>query len=239
MVKKAESESKELTSWQQAIAADAKKVAHNEGTDSSAIKIQHGMMMYHDQPVPNNELDVIIVASVSENCFYKGKYDADKISSPDCFAQGLEPTGLIPHENVLEPINSDCDTCPNNEFGSAGKGKACKNYRKLIFIPANTLAEDVPKAEMAYMKVSPTSVNNWRKYAQQLVGSAGIPPWAAYTKVKVVPDKKTIHQIQFHGIGPIEDQEILAAVHARIESAEAKLLQPYTYEEEEEDSGKY
>jgi len=230
----------ELTHWQQAIADDAKKVAHNEGSDSSAITIRHGTMLYHDQPIPNNEFEVIVVASVTERCYYDGPYDADKISSPACFAQSLDSRELTPHKNVKEPQAENCATCPLAEFGTAkqGKGPACKTYRKLIMIPANTQAEDVPKAEMAYLKVSPTSVKNWSKYAQQLVASAGIPPWAAITKVKVVPDKKTIHQVTFQGVGPLEDQELLSAIHGRIEEAEAKLLQPYTYDEEEE-SGKY
>lgn len=229
---------KELMSWQEDLKAHAKNIAHNEGNDSSAITISHGTMMYHDQPIPNNELDVIILASATEHCYYGSAYDPDKISSPDCFSQGLEPTGLVPHANVPEPIAATCDTCPYNEFGSAdvGKGKKCKEYRKLIMIPANTAPEDVGRAEMAYMKVSPTSIKNWKKYVQQLVGSAGIPPWASVTKVKVVPDKKTIHQINFTGVQPLEDESLLAAIHARIGEAEQKLLTPYTYEEEEADS---
>lgn len=235
------SKGKELAAWQQQIAADAKKVAHNEGTDSSAITIQHGRMMYREQPVPDNALDVIVVASSTERCYYDKPYDPDKISSPRCFAQSLETRDLVPHENVAEPIHPTCEGCPMAEFGSAkqGKGPACKTYRKLIMIPAGTQAEDVPRAEMAYMKVSPTSVKNWSKYAQQLVASAGIPPWAAKTQVKVVPDKKTIHQVTFTGLGPVGDDELLHAIHARIEEAEKKLMQPYTYEEEEAESSKY
>jgi hypothetical protein len=231
----------ELASWQQDLAVHAKAVAHNEGSDSSAITIQHGAMQYHDMPIPNNELDVIVLASTTERCYYDKPYDPDVIGSPTCFAQSLEPRGLTPHENVAEPVHTDCDSCPLAEFGSAkqGKGPACKTYRKLIMIPADTQAEDVPKAEMAYLKVSPTSVKNWSKYAQQLVSSAGIPPWAATTKVKVVPDKKTIHQVTFLGIAPLDDDSLLAAIHGRIEEAQGKLMQPYTYDEEEAEASNY
>jgi hypothetical protein len=228
----------ELAAWQQDLAIHAKAVAHNEGSDSSAITIQHGAMMYHDQPIPNNELDVIVIASSTERCYYDKPYDPDVISSPACFAQSLDPKTLSPHENVPEPQAESCSSCPLAEFGSAkqGKGPACKTYRKLIMIPADTAAEDVPKAEMAYLKVSPTSVKNWSKYAQQLVSSAGIPPWAATTQVKVVPDKKTIHQVTFNGIAPIEDQALLAAIHGRIEEAEGNLMQPYSYDDEEDEA---
>ena len=233
--------SKELAAWQQDMAKHAKEVAHNEGTDSSAITIQHGAMMYHEQPVPGNQLDVIVIAAATERCYYASDYDPDKISSPDCFAQSLDPKSLTPHENVAEPQHTDCSSCPMAEFGSAkrGKGPACKTYRKLIMVPAGTSAEDMPRAELAYMKVSPTSVKNWSKYAQQLVATAGIPPWATETQIKVVPDKKTIHQILFNGIAPIKDESTLMAIHARIEEAEEKLLQPYTYEEEEEEEEAY
>jgi hypothetical protein len=231
---------KELASWQSDLAAAAKAIAKNEGTDSSAITIQHGTMMYHEQAIPNNELEVIVVASTAENCYYSGAYDPDKISSPECFAQSLDPKSMAPHSNVAEPIAENCQVCPYNEFGSKGKGKMCKNYRKLIMIPAGTTADEVAGAELAYLKVSPTSVNNWKKYCQQLVASAGIPPWAAKTKIKVVPDKKTIHQVTFHAVEPVGDDALLAAIHGRIEEGESQLLQPYTYEEDEvAESSKY
>jgi len=232
----------EVVSWKEQIKADAKKVALNEGTDSSAITIQHGRMMYREQEVPDNTMRAIVIATSTERCYYDKPYDPDKISSPRCFAQSLESRELVPHENVVEPMAPTCAECPMAEFGSAkvGKGPACKTYRKIMLLPEKVLPEDVPKVEMAYLKVSPTSVKNWSKYAQQLVASAGLPPWAAVTQIKVVPDKKTIHQVTFSGIGPIDDDELLSAVHARIEEAEKKLMTPYTYEDEEEEaSGKY
>jgi len=225
-------------------------IAHNEGTDSSAITIQNGNMIYHEQPIPNNELEVIILASTAEMCLYEGDYDPDNISSPDCFAQSVDPRDLIPHTNVPEPRAARCSECPNNRFRGGGYdaskspeggGKWCKEYRKLIMIPANTQPDEVAEAEMAYMKVSPTSIKNWKKYVQGLVASAGIPPWAAVTKIKVVPDRKTIHQIQFSGVRNLDDETLLSAIHSRIHEAEEKLLQPYTYEEDadEEASSKY
>lgn len=232
----------EVAAWKQAIATDAKKVAHNEGSDNEALTISRGRLYYQDREVPNGEIDVIVVASSTENCYYDKPYDPDNIHSPSCFAQSLESTGLVPHENVPEPMSAECDDCPMNQFGSAkvGKGKACKNYRKLMMLRANVQAEDVPKAEMVYLKVSPTSIRNWKKYAQQLVASSGLPPWAVRTRIKVVDDRKTIHQILFEGIEPIEDESLLAAIHGRIPKAEERLLTPYTYEDQEEgDSSRY
>lgn len=240
---------KELASWQSDLAKHATAIAKNEGTDSSAITIQHGTMMYHEQAIPNNELDVIVVASTAEQCLYESAYDPDKISSPECFAQSVNPNELAPHPDVPNPRAESCNVCPQNRFANGafngnkapeGGGAWCKGYRKLVMIPAGTAAEDIPTAEMAYMKVSPTSVKNWKKYTQQLVASAGIPPWAATTKIKVVPDKKTIHQVTFKGLGAVEEEAMLAAIHGRIEEGESQLLQPYSYGEDEvAESSKY
>ncbi len=233
---------KEVAAWKEALKEDAKQIAHNEGTDSSAITITSGMLMYREQPVPGNSLDVIVIASSTEHCLYEGDYDPDNIASPDCFAQSLETRDLIPHENVAEPLASACDDCVRNRFPASGYvagktapdgGKWCKQYRKLIMVPADTTAEDIARAELAYLKISPTSVKNWSKYVQHLVASAGIPPWAAKTRISVKPDKKTIHRIEFEGIGSLEDDALLSGIHARIEDAESRLMQPYTYEEDE------
>ena len=232
------SKSKAVADWKSDLVASAEKVAQNEGTDSSAITIQHGRMMYREQEVPGSTMDVIVVASTTERCYYDKPYDPDVISSPRCFAQSLETRGLVPHENVAEPINDTCEGCGLAEFGSAkqGKGPACKTYRKLMLIHGDVPASDIPKTEMAYIKVSPTSVKNWGKYAQQLVASSGLPPWGAITKLSVVPDKKTIHQVTFSAVAPLKDEDVLSAVHARITEAEEKLLKPYSYDEEEEDT---
>ena len=228
-------ESTELASWQQALVADATKVAHNEGSDSMAVKIQHGHLMYRDQPIPNDELSVVVIASSTERCYYDQAYDADVITSPACFAQSLDSHNLTPHPNVASPQHETCTGCPMAEFGSAkqGKGPACKTYRKLVFMPADTQAENVATADLAYLKVSPTSVKNWQFYCQQLVASAGIPPWAATTQIKVVPDKKTMWQVLFSAIAPLQDDALLSAIHGRIEAAEEIIMQPYTYDEDE------
>lgn len=228
---------KELARWEEDLAVHAKQVAHNEGSDSQAFTIQHGALNYRDQPIPNNQMDVIVVASITERCYYDKPYDPDVISSPTCFAQSTDSRNLVPHENVPNKQAESCDVCPLAEFGSAkqGKGPACKTYRKIAMVPAGLEPEETAKEDIGYLKVSPTSVKNWRKYAQELVASNGVPPWAAVTRVRVVPDKKTIHQVQFGMVELIKEPEMLSVVHGRIEEAENILLKPYTYEDDEEE----
>ena len=51
----------------------------------------------------------------------------------------------------------NCMTCPNNEFGSDGNGKLCKNMHKLYILAENC-------AVPITLSLPPTSLENWRNY---------------------------------------------------------------------------
>jgi hypothetical protein len=72
------------------------------------------------------ELEVVVVDFVSSNLFYDGPFDRDNPQPPGCFAIGVEPSLLVPSPNSPNKQAETCSACPNNQFGSAGKGKACK-----------------------------------------------------------------------------------------------------------------
>ena len=81
------------------------------------------------------ELEVVVVDFVSSNLFYDGPFDRDNPQPPGCFAIGVEPSLLVPSPNSPNKQAETCSACPNNQFGSAGKGKACKNTRLLAVMP--------------------------------------------------------------------------------------------------------
>jgi len=72
-----------------------------------------------DNPDIVKELKVIIVDQYAVNAYYKDAYDGTEVA-PDCFSndghKGINQYGEI----------CNCDTCPNNRYGSAidGLGKA-------------------------------------------------------------------------------------------------------------------
>lgn len=224
------SESKEVVSWEDRMAADAKAVAKAERPPVSRIVCDKSGMTYLEQDI-GKELDVIVVASSFERTFYEDEYDPDVIVPPTCFAQSVAGDDMVPHENVPEPVSADCASCPNAEYGSArlGKGQACKTYRKLMMVPANS--DDYASSELAMLRVPPASLKFYSRYIQG-VAASGRPPWSVITTVKVVPQKMAF-TLAFNRVANLEDSAELAAIAGRIEECENLLMQPYSYDVDE------
>ena len=236
--------SQDVVPWKEQMALDAVKVAKQERPASSFISMKGGVMTYQEEHIKDNKLDCVVLAYVFERTMYDRAYDADDTGPPDCFAQSLTAETLNPHKNVKEPVNPTCHGCPKAEFGTAkqGKGPACKTYRKLMVMPSSALGEEIGDAEIALLRVPPTSVKNWSNYANKIANTTGVPPWAVQTMISCAPHPKKMFEVSFDLINPIADEGMLAAIHSRIPAAEQSLLTPYTYDDEAapaEDSDKY
>lgn len=71
----------------------------------------------------------IIVDSHPANAYWSDKTER----KPTCWSYD----GKVPSPDVPEPKSSLCGSCPLNRFGSdpdGGKGKACKNMRRLVIL---------------------------------------------------------------------------------------------------------
>lgn len=115
---------------------------------------------------------------------YTGLYNAANPQKPNCFAVGREnpDSGLLaPHESVKKPLGKDCGSCAKNQWGSAatGKGKACKNQRRLILVPPNFTEDTEPMT----LYVSPQGLKNWDKYASRLNAEHGALPVQVVTAI--------------------------------------------------------
>jgi hypothetical protein len=118
-----------------------------------------------------------------------------------------------------------------NEFGSAdngtGKGKACKNIRRLALISAKPLTEDsVSKGEVAYLKTPVTSVKNWAAYVRTLDALEHIPPLAVVTQIGSVPDAKSQFKLTFNKVENI-DEDLTDALLARHDIVASEIDFPY------------
>ena len=110
-----------------------------------------------------------IVGFVAINQFYKGKYDPKNLAGPVCAAAGQNIADLRPFEKAPEKQNADCHTCWANQWGSDGKGKACKNQRQLALIAPDAQAD----GPIMLLKVSPTGTTFWDAYALEVTAAAG------------------------------------------------------------------
>lgn len=220
----------ELTRWEDTLAKEAKQVAALERPALSQISTRAGQLVYQGQPVPGNKLPCIVIASAFENRYYDRPFDPNNRSAPKCFSLSLTGDDMVPSEEVKEPQSPACSGCKLNQWGSdpkGGKGKACKQVRRLALLPAAAVATGGSKTtEMALISIPVTSARNWANYVNQCATEYSRPPWALITEISTEPNAKTQFQIIFKTMGMVGD-EYLGDMQKRIELAQNVLLEPY------------
>jgi hypothetical protein len=216
----AKKQSKELTVWEQ------KAHAYAKATKASA-PLQQGRFLSLKNGVFNKggvdlgtEMKVIVVGHIHENQWFSDDYDPDTSQIPACFAFGVKKTnedgtvqdsldGMKPHEKSTKPQEEECHQCPMNEFGSSdrGKGKACKNVRRIAIIPQGEM-EDPLSADLAFMKVPVMSAKNFDGYLNRV---ADIPymVFGVICQMHIEKDKKAQFVVKFDVVEKIEDPDIL------------------------------
>jgi hypothetical protein len=218
----------------------------------SFFSVAAGVLSFDGAPIPGNQMAVVILDHIHENVFYEGIYDAGNPRPPTCFAFARDGSELAPHETVVEAGQAQhetCKGCSQNEWGTAerGRGKACRNTRRLAMIPAGTIdvnsgrftpftdPDHFETATVGIMKIPVTSVNGFGTYVKQVSGAVRRPPHGVFTRVRVVPDPKTQVRVLFEPLdnAPAGIIPILMKRHA--ETRETIMFPyPLSYDEPEE-----
>ena len=247
------SESRAITNYDEAFAKAAAAAAATEQlTGGTFISTKGGVLAFGEEVMPGNQVAVIVLDSVHENTFYSAKYDPNQKAAPICYAfsRDGDRDEMGPHESMqvdltyFQPQHPQCHGCKWNEWGSAekGKGKACQNRRRLALIPAGYYqprrgSRDMdlelyadPKhfqqADIAYMKLPVTSVNDWSKYVNQLSANFQRPPFGVVTRIYLEPHPDWQYTVNFELIDKIPD-DIAQTIFARHEEAVKAIIQGY------------
>lgn len=230
-----------VVAWQEQMSAAAKQQAAVEQVTGSfkSISTRNGILSVDDNAIKDNELRCIILASAHENQHYQGAFNPSQLNAPACFALSLDGADMAPHENSQDIQNETCDGCWANEMGSAetGRGKACKNIRRLLLVTEDALdsAEAMEEAEARMLKVPVTSVNNWSKFVNRIAEEMDRPSWGVVALIKLVPDAKTQFKLQFSFESLVSfDQELFDATLKRIEDLNKEIIAPYAIPSEED-----
>jgi hypothetical protein len=202
-----------------ALAVESLK-AEQSSLQTTFLSTKSGTLTYSGDAVAGNKLACVILAAPVERLYYSTRYDPTKIVGPDCFAIASMATGMGPNSASPQPQHSSCEGCPKNEWGSSptgGKGKACRETRRLLVIPADaiTSAESVKAAEVAALRPPVTSLKNYATYVQTVAASLRRPPLAVISEIAVVPDPKTQFKVTFNMLKAIDDPVIISALVAR------------------------
>lgn len=232
-----------IMNWDDELMKEAQEASAKEKAPGSFISFKAGQISLGGAAVPGNKVEVIVVDNIFENVYYAGKYDPDEPKPPTCYAFGRDEEELSPHDKSHEKQHDQCKGCPLNEYGSAdqGKGKACKNTRRLAIISTNGLdAAAIADAEVYYAKLPVTSTKNWAFYVKGVAANYNRPPWAMKTEMSTQPDPKSQFKVVFRPTDPV-DNKVLGALKTKREEVMQAIEFPYgdmPEEKQEQPKGK-
>lgn len=242
----------DLISFDQKWADLARDYAAEEPVKSgSTLTTRGGILAQGGNVIPGNQVCAVIVDAVRENTYYDEDFDEDGVVSPTCYAYGRTDQDMAPHSSMqadpshFVPQSASCVGCPKAEWGSArrGKGKACKNRRRLALLPAGAFVpvpgsrdfdvevyED-PKhyatASMVFLKLPVMSVRNWSDYVHQVAQEYKRPPFGVWTRIYIEPDPKSQFRVCFEALETLPD-ELAPHILRRHEEAKGVIAQPYS-----------
>ncbi len=111
----------------------------------------------------------------------------------------------------------NCTSCPFNEFGSDGDGKACKNMHRLYILPENSPLPYI-------LTLPPTSIKNWKNYLGKRIVIKGLRPHHVITKITLKKEQSkggiTYSSAQFVIAGKVDDS-VKAELNSYKESLKA------------------
>ena len=163
-----------IVSIQEALKAQAASMSERTAPPSgNSIRVtQDKQFILPDGTKTPGPLELVIVDFTSKNAFYEGAFDPKNIAPPACFSLGTDIKKMVPSKNAPVPQSADCGSCPMNQFGSAGAGKACKNSRMLAVLPPDA-DENTP---MWTLSTSPTANKGFDGFVTSVARVFQMPP---------------------------------------------------------------
>jgi len=161
------------------LAEEAAQISKRIAAGAPFIKCtQDKKFMMPDKTESAGPLSAVIIDFIAANYFFDREYEKGAIVPPACFALAVEPRSMVPHETAPAKEAEACNGCPNNEFGSKGKGKACQNTRLLAVV-----SPDEKDPQIYLLKVSATGVKPFDNYVQSIKTQFNAPPLAVVTDI--------------------------------------------------------
>jgi hypothetical protein len=176
----------------------------------SKWRVKHGgeetVLTDSDGEIMSSIRVVMLKASdhVSKN-YYEGSYSEGVSDAPSCFSLD----GLTPDPSVENPVHSDCQTCPYNQFGSritdAGtKAKKCADSRRVAVVPEGDYANGDYGGPML-LRVPATSLRHLSDYAKGM-RAKGFPYNTVVTRVSFDPEV-SYPRLKFNAVRPVTQAE--------------------------------
>jgi hypothetical protein len=226
-----------LEDWEQDLAGQAKDDVAKEQQGIPRISHKSGVLQVEGKPVAGGKIQLVVVDYGFEKCFYAGEYDPNAHQTPACYAFGKDEQSLTPHEAAPDKQAEACAGCKWNAFGTAekGRGKRCKDVRRLLCAVPTGGPDDLAKGEIRMMSIPPGSLKDWARY---LLAVPDIDPRTRnvrclVTEVGTVPLPNGGHGLTFRAIDRLAPEQI-KALQQRAKELESQLFGAYPVISEEE-----
>lgn len=158
-----------------------------------------------------DSLQVVVIDFVAMNQYYDTGYQRDNPNPPACFSISDNPAQMIPSENSPAKQADNCTTCPMNQFGSNGKGKACGNRKLLAVAPISQLSDPSNQSpDVWLLSLPPTSIRVFDRYVSDLASKFSTPPIGVVTEITLDTDKTWAAPL-FKMVRPGTEEEITKA----------------------------
>lgn len=194
---------------------------------ANLISFKGGQLLVDGLPVPGGEAEVIVLAQQGERSYYEGPFDPSKPQVPACYSFD----GEKPHPEAQDPQHTTCEGCPQNAWGSKGKGKACREGTRVALLPASAPLESAPMYQASFPITSMGSVKDFFSRC----ANSGKLSGQFVAQLKVVPDAKSFFKASLTPKSQVEGQDLVVLLD-RMDAARKQLVQPYpTFEEKEEE----
>ncbi len=201
---------KDVLSIQEQIKADLAKVKSRVEPPSGFIISTKGKTFtLPDGRQDDGPIRCVILDWVTENIFFEGMFDPKNIQPPTCFALGREVAELAPSDKSPDKQHNTCHGCKQNEWGSRGKGKACKNTRRLLIVEATADEHTQPYI----IRVSPTGLKHFDKYINTLA-DMGKHPIEAVTEI-AFDEAEAYPSLRFSASGVADNVELMWSLKER------------------------
>lgn len=213
------SEANALVAYEEQLKAELAALAGTtEPPSSNKISTKGKVFTLPDGTSSANPLNVVVLHFVAYNSYYTAAWNPNVRAKPACWSIGRVLDDMVPSDKVPKPQHTDCKTCPKGQFGSApngGKGKACKNVRRLLVLPVGFTENTEPMT----LEVSPTGLKSWNKYIDRLKKEFAMAPLQVVTEVKFDPNQ-SYPSLQFDYL----DQHADVALALRLKNRYADML---------------
>jgi len=161
----------ELANIEQEMAAAAEAMAAGLQVTSDKVSTQNKAYKLPDGTLLGPTMEAVVLGFTRSHSYYENEqYDPQNIQEPMCYADTIGDTDEVPTASIEKPLNPDCKSCPNNQFGSAsnGKGKRCKEEMRVAIVPKGT-------KEAVVLNIPPTGIKAFSKTINSIIKANGLP----------------------------------------------------------------